>query len=78
MFKLRILLVHRRETLHATLYLYELASTPSGVSVTWFYVELRWGGSNILDDPKWSKFDICEIDSSLFMPCVVVTRDTSE
>ena len=72
---LRIPLVHRRDTLHARLYLYELAFIPSGMSVTWFYVELRWGGSNILDDLKWSHFDFqtrCAQDSSGSSPSYFV------
>ena len=45
MFKLRIPLVHRRETLHASLYSYELTFIPSGMSVVTFYVEDTLQGS---------------------------------
>ena len=40
-FKLWIPLVHRRETLHASLYSYELEFVPIGVSVTIFLAEIE-------------------------------------
>ena len=47
--KLRISLVNRRETLHASLYSYELEFVPSGVSVTIFYAEDDLQGDHISD-----------------------------
>ena len=64
--------------MHAILYVYELEFVPSGVSVTISYVEDDPQGSNIFDDPKSSRSDVCEIASGSFMACVGVTRVTSE
>ena len=61
MVKLRISLVNRRETLHAIFYVYELEFVPSGESVTISYVEIDPQGSNIFDDPKSPKSDVCEL-----------------
>ena len=48
------------------------------MSVHTFSVEDDPRGSNIFDDPKWTRIDDHEIDPGSFQACVEVTGDLLE